>query len=160
MTKSKAMIGLCAVLVVLMALFVYLPYHKTSTAATITPVSVYGAWHCSNDACIWGTVRSVSEFDSKNHWLVDRGDGTPSVNLVIFSFVQPFKLLNKTTDAQTSQGVPIGMTADIVNYFKSHQIRVMLSIGGITYVNAWNQARLTQLVNHCLNQVRHCARGF
>jgi hypothetical protein len=143
MTKSKAMIALCGVLVALMALFVYLPYHKTATAATVTPISVFGAWHCSNDACIWGTVRSVSEFDSKNHWLVDRGDGVPSVNLVIFSFVQPFKLLNKTTDAQTSQGVPIGMTSDIVNYFKSHQIRVMLSIGGITYVNAWNQALST-----------------
>jgi hypothetical protein len=32
------------------------------------------------------------------------------------------------------------MTADIVNYFKSHGIRVMVSIGGITYVDPWNQA--------------------
>jgi hypothetical protein len=32
------------------------------------------------------------------------------------------------------------MTADIVNYFKSRGIRVMLSIGGITYTDAWNQA--------------------
>jgi hypothetical protein len=32
------------------------------------------------------------------------------------------------------------MTADIVNYFKSRGVRVMLSIGGITYVTAWNQA--------------------
>jgi hypothetical protein len=32
------------------------------------------------------------------------------------------------------------MTADIVTYFTSHGVRVMLSIGGITYVDAWNQA--------------------
>jgi hypothetical protein len=32
------------------------------------------------------------------------------------------------------------MTAEIVNYFKSRGIRVMLSIGGITYTDAWNQA--------------------
>ncbi len=32
------------------------------------------------------------------------------------------------------------MTSDVVNYFKSHGIRVMLSIGGITYVDPWNQA--------------------
>jgi hypothetical protein len=72
--------------------------------------------------------------------LIDRGDGVPSVNLVVLSFVQPLKLLNKTTDAQTSQGVPVGMTADIVNYFKSHNVRVMLSMGGITYASYWDQA--------------------
>jgi hypothetical protein len=32
------------------------------------------------------------------------------------------------------------MTPDIVNYFKSRGIRVMLSIGGITYTDAWDQA--------------------
>jgi hypothetical protein len=36
--------------------------------------------------------------------------------------------------------VPIGMNVDTVNYFKSAGIRVMLSIGGITYVDPWNQA--------------------
>src|SRR5579885_496513 len=140
MTTSKSMIGLFGVLVVLMSLFPFLPLNKVARAATSTPISVYGAWACRNDACLWGTVRSVSEFDSKNHWLIDRGDGVPSVNLVVLSFVQPLKLLNKTTDAQTLNGIPLGMTSDIVNYFKSHNIRVMLSIGGITYVNAWDQA--------------------
>ena len=105
-----------------------------------TPLQIYGAWHCGNDACTWSTVRTVSEFDSKNHWLIDRGDGRPSVNLVVLSFVHPLKLLNQTTDAGTSNGLPRGMTADIVNYFKSRGIRVMLSIGGITYTDAWNQA--------------------
>jgi hypothetical protein len=108
--------------------------------AAATPIQVYGAWHCSNDACIWGTARTVAEFDSANHWLIDRGDGRPSVNLVVLSFVEPAKLLHGTTDATTVDGVPRGMTADIVNYFTSHGVRVMLSIGGITYVDAWNQA--------------------
>ena len=108
--------------------------------AGATPISVYGAWHCGNDYCTWSTVRSITEFDQKNHWLIDRGDGRPSVNLVILSFVHPLRLLNRTNDSQTADGVPIGMTADVVNYFKSRNVRVMLSIGGITYVDAWNQA--------------------
>jgi len=105
-----------------------------------TPLQIYGAWHCGNDACTWSAVRTVSEFDSQNHWLVDRGDGRPSVNLVVLSFVHPLKLLNQTTDAGTLNGVPRGMTAEVVNYFKSHGVRVMLSIGGITYTDAWNEA--------------------
>lgn len=112
-------------------------------SGTPTPVQIFGAWHCSDDACTWAAVRSVTEFDSKNHWLIDRGNGSPSVNLVILSFVQPLKLLNGTTDAGALNGVPRGMTVDIVDYFKSHGIRVMLSIGGITYTDAWNQALAT-----------------
>src|SRR6478735_6119708 len=104
-----------------------------SSVVTPTPVQVYGAWHAGNDACSWATVRTVTEFDSKNHWLIDRGNGQPSVNLIILSFVNPLKLMNSTTDAGNLNGVPRGMTADIVNYFKSRNIRVMLSIGGITY---------------------------
>jgi len=103
-------------------------------------VDVYGTWHCGNDYCTWSTMREVNEFDAKNHWLIDRGDGRPSVNLVVLSFVHPLKLLNKTTDAGTLAGVPRGMTPEIVNYFKSRGVRVMLSIGGITYTTAWNQA--------------------
>src|SRR5450759_4234840 len=49
-----------------------------------------------------------------NRWLIDRGDGRPSVNLVVLSFVHPLKLLNGTTDSTTLNGVPRGMTADIV----------------------------------------------
>jgi hypothetical protein len=114
-----------------------------ASAATSTPIQVYGAWHCSNDACLWGSVRGIAEFDANNHWLIDRGNGQPSVNLVILSFVNPLRLLNKTTDAQTLNGVPRGMTAEIVNYFTSRGVRVMLSIGGITYVNDWNTALAT-----------------
>jgi hypothetical protein len=115
--------------------------NETITAALAsTPIQIYGSWHCGNDACTWASVRSVTEFDSKNHWLIDRGDGRPSVNLVVLSFVNPLKLLNQTTDAGNLNGVPRGMTPDIVNYFKSRGIRVMLSIGGITYTDDWNAA--------------------
>jgi hypothetical protein len=103
-------------------------------------VDVYGAWHCGNDYCTWSAARDVTEFDAKNHWLIDRGNGVPSVNLVVLAFVHPLKLLEQTTDAGTLNGVPRGMTPDVVDYFKSRGVRVMLSIGGITYTKAWNQA--------------------
>jgi hypothetical protein len=112
---------------------------------------VYGAWHCGSDFCTWGAVRTVAEFGGKNRWLIDRGDGRPSVNLVVLSFVHPLRLLQQTTDAQTLNGVPRGMTAEIVNYFTSRGVRVMLSIGGITYVSAWNQALATDPVRLGLN---------
>src|SRR5262245_59506097 len=88
---------------------------QTATAAP--KFEVYGAWHCSDDFCTWGHARTVAQFDSMNHWLVDRGDGRPSVNLVVLSFVNPLKLLRGTTDATTTNGVPNGMTTDIVRYF-------------------------------------------
>ena len=128
---------LLAVLALLLPLVV-LP--AVAANAATTPLQIYGSWHCGNDACVWGGVRTVAEFDSQNHWLIDRGDGRPSVNVVVLSFVEPSKLLHGTTDATTLGGVPRGMTADIVGYFTAHGIRVMLSIGGITYVDAWNQA--------------------
>jgi hypothetical protein len=112
----------------------------TPTPGPPTPMQIYGVWHAGNDFCIWGTPRNLTEFDQQNRWLVDRGDGRPSVNIVILSFVHPLKLLNLTTDATTLNGVPRGMNAEIVNYYKSRGIRVMLSIGGITYVDPWNQA--------------------
>src|SRR5918998_1367875 len=80
-------------------------------AAHATPVSVYGAWLCGNDACTWASVRDMTDFDARNRWLINRCDG-----------------------------VPCGMTPEVVNYFKSRRVRVMLSIGGITYVDPWNQA--------------------
>ena len=45
-----------------------------ATTVTPAPIQIYGAWHAGNDACSRATVRTVSEFDSKNHWLIDRGD--------------------------------------------------------------------------------------
>jgi len=111
-----------------------------ATTGNATQIQIYGAWHCSNDACTWGTVRNMTDFDSKNHWMIDRGDGVPSVNLVVLSFVDPLKLLNQANDAQTVNGIPIGMNSQIVSYFTGRNIRVMLAIGGITFVSNWNSA--------------------
>ncbi len=115
------------------------PSQAAEIAAGNSP-QVYGAWHCSDDACTWGRVRTVAEFDSMNHWLIDRGDGRPSVNVVVLSFVEPQKLLHLTDDATTVDGIPKGMTSEIVQYFTSRGVRVMLSIGGITYTDEWDAA--------------------
>lgn len=123
----------------------------TAPPGNATPLQIYGAWHCGNDSCLWATVRTVTEFDSMNHWLIERGNGSPSVNVVVLSFVNPLKLLNQTNDAATVNGVPKGMTPEIVNYFKSKGIRVMLSIGGITFVNDWNTALATNPTQFGLN---------
>jgi hypothetical protein len=115
---------------------------------------IYGAWHCSNDSCSWKMVRDIAtDFDKKNHWMIDRGDGSglPSVNLVVLSFVQPLKLLNQTTDSQTVSGIPLGMTPAIVNYFTSHNVRVMLSVGGSTYTSFWDQALSTNATQLGIN---------
>ncbi|WP_406045260.1 hypothetical protein OG799_12755 [Micromonospora sp. NBC_00898] len=116
------------------------PPRAAPVTLAAAPVQVYGAWHCGNDFCTWGTVRTVTEFDSQNHWLVDRGDGRPSVNLAVLSFVNPLALLHQTTDASTLDGVPRGITPEIVGYFTSRGVRVMLSIGGITYTDDWDAA--------------------
>lgn len=109
---------------------------------TQAQMQIYGAWHCGNDFCTWSTVRNMTDFDTKNHWLIDRGDGSgqPSVNLVILSFVNPLRLLNRTNDSGDTNGIPNGMNSAVVSYFTSHNIRVMLSIGGITYTKDWDTA--------------------
>ncbi len=37
-------------------------------------------------------------------------------------------------------GIPIGINSQIVSYFTAHNVRVMLSIGGITYTSDWDSA--------------------
>lgn len=103
------------------------PLAKPTKPPAVTQISVYGAWHCGKDFCTWASVRNMTDFDTRNRWLIDRGSGQPSVNLVVLSFVHPMRLLNKTTDATTSQGIPIGMNQAVVDYFKSRGVRVALS---------------------------------
>jgi hypothetical protein len=94
----------------------------------------------------------MEEFSSNNHWIIDRGnDNQPSVNLVVLSFVNPLKLLDKTTDGTTLDGIPRGMNTEVVQFFKSKGIRVMLSIGGITYTAAWNTALAKDPVQLAIN---------
>jgi len=40
-------------------------------------MQIYGSWHCGNDFCTWATARDTSpggDFDTANHWMIDRGD--------------------------------------------------------------------------------------
>jgi hypothetical protein len=111
----------------------------TPTPGPATPIQIYGAWHCGNHYCDWSLVREMTEFDQANHWLIDRGNGRPSVNLVVLSFVNPLKLLQQG-DTGLYNMIPAGMTPEVVSYLKSRGVRVMLSIGGITYTDDWDAA--------------------
>lgn len=127
-------------------------------SANATPLTIVGTYHCSNDGCGWNTVRNMTDFDTQNHWLIDRGDGSgqPSVNLVVLSFANPTDVLNSNT-------FPVGMTSSIVQYFTSHNIRVMVSIGGITYVSNWDSAltaNATQLGTNAANLAKALGVGI
>jgi len=128
------------------------------TAAAQNSIEVYGVWHCGNDLCGWDHVLDPAEFDAENHWLINRGDGVPSVNLVVLSFVNPLRLLNLVNDNRTSQGLPIGMTPNIIDYFSSRNVRVMLSIGGFTYTRDWDQALDTNPAQLGVNAARLAQR--
>lgn len=153
----KRMFVLSLTLLLCVALFGG-PSLRPKTVAAFTSISVYGAWHCGSEFCSWATVRNMTDFDNRNRWLINRGDGRPSVNLVVLSFVQPMRLLNKTNDAATTQGIPNGMNQAVVDYFKSRGIRVQLSIGGITYTDAWNQALATNPTQLGLNAAEAATR--
>ncbi len=111
----------------------------TPTPIAGTPIQVFGVWTCGNHYCDWSLLRNMTEYDQANHWLIDRGDGRPSVNVVVLSFVNPLKMLQQT-DTGLFNMIPLGMTQEVVDYYKSHGVRVMLSIGGITYTDDWNAA--------------------
>ncbi|HET9785712.1 MAG TPA: hypothetical protein VFP47_01190, partial [Pyrinomonadaceae bacterium] len=153
------MLRICLLSFLLCAAIFGAPSAKPNAVAPfVTPISVYGAWHCGNEFCSWASVRNMTDFDTRNRWLINRGDGTPSVNLVVLSFVHPLRLLNKTTDSGTTQGIPNGMTQAVVDYFKTRGIRVQMSIGGITYTDAWNQALATNPVQLGLNAAEAAQR--
>ena len=111
-----------------------------------TQMQIYGAWHCSSDACSWASMPDMTTFDTDNRWMIDRDmNGTyhPSVNLVVLSFVDPVKLMNLTNDSTTANGIPIGMNTAVVSYFQSRGVRVMMSIGGQSYTKNWTKALAT-----------------
>ena len=113
-----------------------------ATAAAQTQMQIYGVWHCYSDACSWASVPNMTTFDTDNHWIIARGSSStsPSVNLVVLSFVDPVKLMNLATDSTTNAGIPIGMTPAVINYFQSKGIRVMMSIGGFSFISHWDKA--------------------
>lgn len=115
----------------------------TTSANAQYQMQVYGLWHCYTDACSWASVPDMTTFDTNNHWVIDRSmDNTfhPSVNVVVLSFVDPVKLMSLTNDSSTVNGIPIGMNTAVINYFQSRGIRVMMSIGGFSYISHWTKA--------------------
>jgi len=90
---------------------------------------VYAVWYCGDDQCTWASQPNLSNMD----WILNRGDGKPTANLVIFSFVNPMSLLQPN-------GIPAGFTQDAVNFFTSQGIGVLFSIGGASYTPLWDQA--------------------
>ena len=115
-----------------------------------TPIQIFGVWHAGNHYADWALPRDMVEFDDANHWLIDRGDGRPSVNLVVLSFLHPVQVL-EMNPADPASGVPVGMTQEIVDYFRNAGIRVMMSIGGVTYTDAWDEALETDAAKLGLN---------
>ena len=131
-----------------------------------TQMQIFGAWHCGNDFCVWATPQDSATFDVQNHWMIDRNMNNtylPSVNLVVFSFVDPLKLMNSTTDSGTTNGVPKGMNAAAISYFTSRGVRVMFSIGGHNYTSDWDTAlssNPTQLGINAANAARQLGVGI
>jgi hypothetical protein len=139
----------------------------TTTAANAQyQMQVYGLWHCYTDACSWASVPNMTTFDTNNHWIIDRNmDNSyhPSVNVVVLSFVDPVKLMNLTNDSADVNGIPIGMNTAVINYFQSHGIRVMMSIGGFSYISHWEKAlkaNPTQLGINAANAARQYNVGM
>jgi len=91
---------------------------------------VYASWHCSDDGCSWGSQPALSSFD----WIVNRGDGKPTFNILNLAFVNPITLLN------SADGIPKGMTSTLIQYLQGKGITVVLSIGGASYSPLWDQA--------------------
>jgi len=118
-------------------------------------VSIYGVWHCGNSFCDWSQKREMEEFDHANHWIID-SNGGPAVNLVVLSFLKPMDLLLQTDTGPFSKGIPVGMTKEVVSYFKNHDIKVLLSMGGVTYTDSWNEA----LVTYPLDLAEHAVEAI
>ena len=120
------------------------------------PLSIYGVWHCGNSFCDWSQVRDMDEFGAANRWIIDAdGDGSfrPAVNLVVLSFLKPMELLERASNSAFLDGIPLGMTPEVVSFFTRHEIRVLLSMGGVTYTDSWNEALISDPETLALNAV-------
>eukprot|EP01133_Synstelium_polycarpum_P006517 gene6517-7547_t len=92
---------------------------------------IYSIWHCGIDACAWNETVPLSNFD----WIINRGDGQPTANLISLSFLNPVDILEKGVDA-----VPPAMTKTLVQYLQSKGLSVMFSVGGESWSGEWDTA--------------------
>lgn len=104
------------------------------------PIQIFGVWHAGDHYADWSIPIDMVEFRKDNDWLIHGAGGNPSVNLVVLSFLQPLDVLNLTTEENPQYGIPVGMTQAVVGYFANAGIRVMMSIGGQTYIDFWDEA--------------------
>jgi len=91
---------------------------------------IYSLWFCGDDQCTWSTEPRFNN----TQWILNRGDGKPTANIVIFSFINPYSLM------QSDTGIPKGFTQAAVNYFKNQGLYVLFSIGGESYSGDWDRA--------------------
>jgi hypothetical protein len=112
----------------LVQLVFFLAFASLSQGANDT-THVYSIWHCGSD-CAWTRQPDLSS----SAWILDRGDGKPTADIVIFSFMDPLALLNAQNSGGYTNGVPSGMISS-VSYFTNKGIRVIFSIGGASWSN-------------------------
>jgi len=94
---------------------------------------IYSLWYCGDDACLWASEPKLNS----TAWILNRGDGKPTANIVIFSFINPYSLM------QSVDGIPKGFTQNAVNFFKDKGLYVIFSIGGESYSSDWDRALST-----------------
>jgi len=99
---------------------------------------IYSAWYCGDDSCLWASPPTNNQ-----SWLTNRGDGKPTVNVIIFSFIDPLTLIKGT--------IPAGFTKGEVNYYKNNNIYVLFSIGGASYSSNWDTALAQNAVQLATN---------
>ena len=104
-----------------------------------TPIQIFGIWHAGDHYADWANAPDMAEFEWQNDWIINGNGGAPAVNLVVLSFLQPMDVLEMAPGDPTT-GVPPGMNRVVVDYFKDAEIRVMMSIGGVTYTDYWDEA--------------------
>jgi len=104
--------------------------------AQLSLEKVYGLWHCGDDCCTWAIPTNLSN----SQWIVNRGDGKPTANVVILSFVNPMDLLQQTNNQQVKNGIPVGFTNEVLSFFQNAGISILFSIGGASYSSLWDQA--------------------
>jgi len=108
---------------------------------------IYSIWHCGTD-CAWTSKPDLTQ----SAWILNRGDGKPTTDVVILSFMDPLSLLNNQNGNGYTDGVPTGMVQSY-SYFTGKGIRVIFSIGG----QAWSDKFLQALQKNAAQLAKNAA---
>ena len=86
-------------------------------------------------------VTAGCEYIKGHQWEVTGGpNGGPAINVASFAFLKPTEVLHRVTNSYINDGVRVGMSHEVVDWYKQHGVMVMFSIGGITYTEDWELA--------------------